>query len=207
MIVIASIHQPSTNTLLLFDNVLLLTQGQTVYYGPPGNSVRYFRSLGSPPPPMMSPAEYMLELTNTDFDRRRSIITAGFLLETLLQGWSMSIERKLLEDQIVAREAKEDWPLEFASSRSSRNMLMQSFILLHRMALVWLLSPCIDAEIVSRSSCLWCENCNVPRSCNSHGHSMVTSLKRSGEYSECLECIVLRKCLHEFYGLPHLNLL
>ena len=67
MIVIASIHQPSTHTLLLFDNVLLLSEGKTVYYGPPGDSIPYFESQGCPLSSMMSPAEFMLELTNGDF--------------------------------------------------------------------------------------------------------------------------------------------
>jgi len=59
MIVIASIHQPSTSTLLLFDNVLLLSEGQMAYFGPPGDSIRYFKSLGYPEPQLMSPAEFM----------------------------------------------------------------------------------------------------------------------------------------------------
>ena len=34
MIVIASIHQPNWNTFALFDKVLLLAQGRTMYFGP-----------------------------------------------------------------------------------------------------------------------------------------------------------------------------
>src|SRR5271154_5855524 len=151
MIVIASTHQPSTSTLLLFDNVLLLSGGQTMYYGPPSNSIRYFRSLGHPPPPLLSPAEFMLDLTNTDFDRRYSQLSAGFRLETLIHGWEMSIDRKLLEDQIVTRESKDDTPAasEVVKSGYARNSVMQSLILLHRMALVWPRVTCVDLEIIS----------------------------------------------------------
>src|SRR5271170_8422796 len=99
MVVIASIHQPSTNTLLLFDNVLLLSEGKSMYFGSPTNSIRYFRSLGFPPPPLISPAEFMLDLTNIDFDRGN---TLGYRLETLVNGWEASLDRKLLDDQLVA---------------------------------------------------------------------------------------------------------
>jgi hypothetical protein len=139
MIVIASIQEPSTNTLLLFDNILLLSQGQTVYYGPPGSSVGYFRSLGHPLPPMASPSEFMLDLTNAEFELRYSQITASFRIESLIHGWEASVDRKLLEDQIVVRESKE---FSLAPSTStpqfegSRSVAMQSFILFYRMALV-----------------------------------------------------------------------
>ena len=38
MIVIASIHQPNWETFALFDKLLLLAQGQTMYFGPIGGS-------------------------------------------------------------------------------------------------------------------------------------------------------------------------
>lgn len=34
MIVIASIHQPNWDTFALFDKLLLLSQGKTMYFGP-----------------------------------------------------------------------------------------------------------------------------------------------------------------------------
>jgi ABC-type multidrug transport system ATPase subunit len=137
MVVIASIHQPSTSTLMLFDNVLLLSRGSPVYFGPPSNSIRYFRALGQPPPTMMSPAEFMLELTNTDFSRRFSLATMGYRLETLVSGWEMSLERKLLDDQLVPRENKnEEDVTQLPKDRYSRSLPMQSWIILQRMAVV-----------------------------------------------------------------------
>jgi ABC-type multidrug transport system ATPase subunit len=132
MIVIASIHQPSTTTLLLFDNVLLLAEGKPMYYGPPANSIRYFRSLGHPPPPLLSPAEFMLELTNTDFDHRNS---QGFLLATLKSGWETSLDKKLLEDHLNIRE-REVSVFPRVRAVQSRSLMMQSYFLLQRMAVV-----------------------------------------------------------------------
>jgi ABC-type multidrug transport system ATPase subunit len=134
MIVIASIHQPSTSTFLLFDNILLLSEGKTVYYGSPGDSIRYFESQGFPPSPMMSVSEFMLELTNTDFAHGRDHADSQ-TLETLVQGWKTSAQQKLLADSISNRSSAV-----VASSNAPRgyprNLGMQSLILLHRMALV-----------------------------------------------------------------------
>jgi ABC-type multidrug transport system ATPase subunit len=130
MIVVASIHQPSTSTLLLFDNVLLLSQGQTVYYGPPTQTLNYFSSLGHSPPAMMSPAEFMLELTNVDFVRNEDAVGR---LETLVKEWSSSDESKRL-DNLECLQNEE--LTTSAIRRYPRGVFMQSLILLHRMALV-----------------------------------------------------------------------
>ncbi|KAH0124376.1 putative ABC transporter, partial [Aureobasidium melanogenum] len=68
LIVVASIHQPSTATFQLFDKLLLLSQGQTCYFGPVSNVAPYFASLGMPVPELMNPSEHILDLTNTDFE-------------------------------------------------------------------------------------------------------------------------------------------
>lgn len=134
MIVIASIHQPSTSTLLLFDDILLLSGGKTVYYGPPEDSISYFESQGYPPSPMMSPAEFMLELTNTDFSHSTGH-GGSQVLDALLHGWETSTQRGLLTDRLAERGHDQ---LTFHDSlrRYPRNLAMQSLILLHRMALV-----------------------------------------------------------------------
>src|ERR1700724_3439474 len=98
MIVIASIHQPSTSTLLLFDHVLLLSEGHPCYFGPPEDSIRYFTSLGYKQPAMMSPAEFMLDLTNIDFARDNDDFNR---LDNLVNGWETSRERKDLTKMIV----------------------------------------------------------------------------------------------------------
>lgn len=133
MIVIASIHQPSTSTLLLFDNVLLLSEGKTVYFGPPGDSTAFFTAQGYLPSPYMSPAESMLELTNTDFVRGDD---PAARLDSLVKGWEDSTERRLLADSIDQGERRgEVFTLEHLSRGYPRNLAVQTWILFHRMAL------------------------------------------------------------------------
>ena len=135
MIVIASIHQPSTSTLLLFDNVLLLSQGKTIYYGPTCHSTAYFSALGYPTDAMMSPAENMLELINIDFMRDGEPDTR---LQQRSNEWETSSERKCLVDSIANGEINVDTSTLARSLPNGypRNFVMQTWIQLHRMALV-----------------------------------------------------------------------
>lgn len=134
MIVIASIHQPSTSTLLLFDNVLLLSEGKTAYYGPPSSSNDYFATHGYPPIPMMSPAEFMLELTNVDFSRNGD---EHQRLDTLVSNWNASPECKTLRECIEAGPQNDTVSMEvYKSHYYPRSHLAQTLILVHRMALV-----------------------------------------------------------------------
>ncbi|KAG9015259.1 hypothetical protein FRB95_010725 [Tulasnella sp. JGI-2019a] len=87
MIVIASIHQPNWETFSLFDKLLLLGQGQTMYSGPCDQLALYLeRGLGHPVPQHSNPTDHALELVNTEFildsDQR------GKHIENLSQSWS-----------------------------------------------------------------------------------------------------------------------
>jgi ABC-type multidrug transport system permease subunit len=68
VIVVASIHQPSAATFQLFDKLLLLSQGQTCYFGSVSEVSSYFSSLNLPVPNLMNLSEHILNLTNTDFN-------------------------------------------------------------------------------------------------------------------------------------------
>ncbi|KYG41115.1 hypothetical protein M433DRAFT_27795 [Acidomyces richmondensis BFW] len=67
LIVIASIHQPSTSTFAMFDKVLLLCQGRTAYSGRISEVQPYFGACGFPIPLYMNPAEFIIDFVNTDF--------------------------------------------------------------------------------------------------------------------------------------------
>lgn len=68
IIVIASIHQPSTDTFNLFDKLALLSAGKLCYFGTIDQISTYFQSIGHPIPSNTNPAEYLLDLVNADFE-------------------------------------------------------------------------------------------------------------------------------------------
>lgn len=93
MIVIASIHQPSTYTFQLFDKALFLSKGRTVYNGNVNDITEYFASIDYSIPKYHNPSEYILDLTNTDFtnsihiDEESSIGDQEQIVDDLVGKW------------------------------------------------------------------------------------------------------------------------
>jgi len=61
--VVFTIHQPRSNIVALFDQLVLLAKGRTVYSGPFQKCQPYFDSLGYPCPPGFNIADYLVDLT------------------------------------------------------------------------------------------------------------------------------------------------
>ncbi|KAI1338403.1 hypothetical protein F5Y15DRAFT_128100 [Xylariaceae sp. FL0016] len=61
--VIFTIHQPRSNIVALFDRLILLAQGKTVYSGPFLQCQEYFDQIGYSCPPGFNIADYLVDLT------------------------------------------------------------------------------------------------------------------------------------------------
>lgn len=61
--VVFTIHQPRSNIVALFDRLILLARGKTVYSGPFHQCQDYFDSIGYPCPPGFNIADYLVDLT------------------------------------------------------------------------------------------------------------------------------------------------
>ncbi|UZP33910.1 hypothetical protein NXS19_001726 [Fusarium pseudograminearum] len=61
--VIFTIHQPRSNIVALFDRLVLLAQGRTVYSGPFNQCQSYFDEIGYECPPGFNIADYLVDLT------------------------------------------------------------------------------------------------------------------------------------------------
>ncbi|KAG9415770.1 hypothetical protein AC1031_000148 [Aphanomyces cochlioides] len=93
--VICTIHQPSSAVFHMFDNIMILSQGEMAYFGPPVQSLAHFTALGYPCPQYTNPGEYFLQLVNTDFEGHRDVtaITAGFASSQLSSSLRANIEQ------------------------------------------------------------------------------------------------------------------
>jgi ABC-type multidrug transport system ATPase subunit len=92
LIVIASIHQPSTTTFELFDKLLLLSGGKVCYCGETRNVKPHFDSIGFPMPILTNPADFILSLTNIDFERDAE--TARKKVATIQEAWKLTAATK-----------------------------------------------------------------------------------------------------------------
>ncbi|KAK5090660.1 FAD-dependent urate hydroxylase [Lithohypha guttulata] len=61
--IIFTIHQPRSNIVALFDQLILLAKGQTVYSGPLAHCQSYFEQIGYHCPPGFNIADYLVDLT------------------------------------------------------------------------------------------------------------------------------------------------
>lgn len=61
--VIFTIHQPRSNIVALFDRLILLAEGRTVYSGPFSSCQQYFDNIGYSCPPGFNIADYLVDLT------------------------------------------------------------------------------------------------------------------------------------------------
>jgi hypothetical protein len=66
--IIVSIHQPRSNIYQLFDSLLVLSGGETVYFGPATEATNYFSSLGYECPPNFNPADHIVDVVTMNSD-------------------------------------------------------------------------------------------------------------------------------------------
>ncbi|KAL4441885.1 hypothetical protein ABPG77_003801 [Micractinium sp. CCAP 211/92] len=64
--VVATVHQPRSSIWSLFDFLLVLSEGRTLYYGPAAAAPEYFASTGYACPPGYNPADFILDVTSKD---------------------------------------------------------------------------------------------------------------------------------------------
>jgi len=69
IIVLATIHQPSLETLAQFTNLLLLAKGKICYLGPVNDLEVFFRQWGRPVSGFNTPTEHAMNFLNNDFDQ------------------------------------------------------------------------------------------------------------------------------------------
>jgi ABC-type multidrug transport system ATPase subunit len=129
LIVIRSIHQSSTTTFELFDKLLLLSGGKTCYFGATREVQPYFDSIGFPMPNLTNPADFMLSLTNFDFERDAEAARARIEIQ---ESWGSS-PRASDEKSIATNLSSLSETRYLISSKGNGNsILMTTGTLLHR---------------------------------------------------------------------------
>ncbi|KAM8787164.1 ATP-binding cassette sub-family G member 8 isoform 2-T2 [Rhynchonycteris naso] len=69
-LVLISLHQPRSDIFRLFDLVLLMTSGTTIYLGAAQHMVQYFTAVGYPCPRYSNPADFYVDLTSINRQSR-----------------------------------------------------------------------------------------------------------------------------------------
>ena len=105
--VMATIHQPSTETFELFSHLLIIANGQTVYFGEREAAIQHFADLGQPIPNHANPCDVYLRLTNTDFLEDKT--NGEERVAQLIKGFNESVRSSIiLKDIEISKTLKED---------------------------------------------------------------------------------------------------
>ena len=88
-IVICSIHQPSSNIYKMFDKILFLSKGQSIYFGDGGKKcIDYFNKLGFRCPAHYNPSDYILDLISLDYSSEELLKSSKQQISTLIESYN-----------------------------------------------------------------------------------------------------------------------
>jgi len=73
LIIVCTIHQPSTKVYNGFDEVMILSKGREAFAGNVKDATPYFEKIGYPLPVATNPAEHFLDLVNSDFSSSEEV--------------------------------------------------------------------------------------------------------------------------------------
>ncbi|XP_053384355.1 uncharacterized protein LOC123537135 [Mercenaria mercenaria] len=76
--VISTLHQPSSQMFHMFDLLLLMCEGHSVYYGSPGDVTQFFAAAGFPMAQHYNPADFILEKIKESKETQEKIIKASY---------------------------------------------------------------------------------------------------------------------------------
>ncbi|KAL2374543.1 hypothetical protein RJ035_003912 [Blastomyces gilchristii] len=130
LIVIASVHQPSTATFETFDKLMILSAGRTCYFGPSSEMKPYLDRTGYRMPLQMNPAEFVLDLVNTDFASDQEF--ADEQLSKIFINWENSDEASALDADVEKVASQAEKHEICASSVRGASAVGTVFTLLHR---------------------------------------------------------------------------
>jgi energy-coupling factor transporter ATP-binding protein EcfA2 len=74
LIILCTIHQPSTKVFNLFDLVMILSKGREAFVGNVKDAAPYFNTVGFPVPQATNPAEHYSDLVNSDFSSDEEVV-------------------------------------------------------------------------------------------------------------------------------------
>ncbi|ELU06094.1 hypothetical protein CAPTEDRAFT_137191 [Capitella teleta] len=94
--VVTTIHQPSSQIFYMFDNILLLCDGQVAYFGKSTRIMTFFNSIGLYSELDYNPADFILDKVKESDETQQKILTAS-----------------------MAMRNTDDWPRELRSLNSS----------------------------------------------------------------------------------------
>jgi hypothetical protein len=87
-LVISIIHQPRSSIYAMFDQMLIISEGRTIFYGPASEATAYFGAQGHPCPPNYNPADFFLDLVSMDYRSKDAEEATRNRINTIADKWT-----------------------------------------------------------------------------------------------------------------------
>jgi ABC-type multidrug transport system ATPase subunit len=130
LIIICTIHQPSTKVFDGFDLLMILSKGREAYVGNALEAATYFASIGHALPAATNPAEFYLDLVNADF-------SSSEVVDSILDIWEAGKSLPMSNGQALREE-----PM---SEQMHHNVMMEMRVMFQRQALLMARDPVMYA--------------------------------------------------------------
>jgi ABC-type multidrug transport system ATPase subunit len=99
--IIVTLHQPRSEIWGLFDHLILLTGGSTVYSGSTDSCLSYFESLAHTLPPFVNPAEWLIDLAAIDTRSMELEEQSLTRVKRLVESWKLSRSKEPIKEMEV----------------------------------------------------------------------------------------------------------
>uniref|UniRef100_A0A7S3A343 Probable ATP-dependent transporter ycf16 n=1 Tax=Rhodosorus marinus TaxID=101924 RepID=A0A7S3A343_9RHOD len=156
--VILSIHQPSSQIYALFDRLMLLRDGRTVYFGPGANVLTFFASAGYACPFGYNPADFFMSLISkgkeangTEPAESAEMVLAALEYQrkaatpvsTALAGEQYEVENSMLVTKDRSRKYPVSWFTQFStllgrSIKQRRGTIIESLAMIKYLTVTFL---------------------------------------------------------------------
>ncbi|RZC56780.1 hypothetical protein C5167_015634 [Papaver somniferum] len=133
--VLMSIHQPSGRIYYMFDKILVLSEGNPLYFGKGNETMDYFAGIGYSPSVTMNPADFLLDLANGVYTDKMDEGKMEAVKQQLISAYKIHLDDKVKRDIIETEgqlldynHAKDDKDL----GKWSTSWAQQFWVLLRR---------------------------------------------------------------------------
>ncbi|GKE20616.1 ABC transporter G family member 9-like protein, partial [Tanacetum coccineum] len=130
--IVMTIHQPSSTLFYLFHKVLLLSDGNPLFFGNNSEIMDYFQSIGFTPSVAMNPIDFLLDLANGISSDESSKVDKSEVKQNLVLAYKSNLDENLKAETLEAETQLKDVSDHKKSDRWSTTWMQQFMILLRR---------------------------------------------------------------------------
>ncbi|KAJ8532388.1 hypothetical protein K7X08_012311 [Anisodus acutangulus] len=128
--IVMTIHQPSSRLFYMFHKVLLLSEGNPLYFGRGEDAMPYFSSIGFSPNVAMNPSDFLLDLANGVLDDPKE--DQALIKQTLVTAFKTNLLDSVKEELQKVDDSQVHEKLQKGKFNQWSNTWWQQFSVLFR---------------------------------------------------------------------------